>query len=76
MNTNNIEATVHELRQYRHEPPDLSWPSIKTYLGSRFRTLKPPMNRLENPFKQLRNMTKSNWLFFASGFVNPFKFQG
>lgn len=68
MNTD-IDTTVQTSRQYRHEPPDLSRPSVKTYLKSRVPTLKPPVTRLESPFKQLRNMNKENWLFFLVGFV-------
>lgn len=51
-----------------YPPPDLSWPSIKSYLGSRISTLKPPkLSEAEkkhmNPIPALRLLNKKQWLF-------------
>ncbi|KAL3462637.1 major facilitator superfamily domain-containing protein [Aspergillus heterothallicus] len=38
--------------------------SVMRYVRSRFATLKPPMDRVANPIKALRVVTKEQWLFF------------
>lgn len=50
--------------------PDLSWPSIKRYLGSRVSTLKPPKlteqeKRHINPIPALRLLNRKQWLFVS-----------
>lgn len=39
------------------------------YLATRLSTLKPPMDRVENPISLLRMLTLKQWLFFACGFI-------
>ncbi|PNS16764.1 Carboxylic acid transporter [Sphaceloma murrayae] len=38
------------------------------YLATRFSTLKPPMNKVDNPIKLLRTLNKQQWVFFAIAF--------
>ncbi|KAM3423520.1 hypothetical protein BST61_g948 [Cercospora zeina] len=43
--------------------------SAGRYLATRFSTLKPPMERLENPIKLLRLLNGKQWLFFLCSFI-------
>lgn len=43
--------------------------SAGQYLATRFTTLKPPMARVENPFKLLTLLNTQQWLFFLVGFA-------
>lgn len=42
--------------------------SIGRYFATRFSTLKPPMEKLENPIKLLRLLNRKQWLFFWCAF--------
>lgn len=44
-------------------------PSMGRYLATRFSTLKPPMAKVENPFKLLALLNTQQWLFFFVGFA-------
>ncbi|KAK3069559.1 Carboxylic acid transporter [Teratosphaeriaceae sp. CCFEE 6253] len=39
------------------------------YLATRLSTLKPPMDRVENPFTLLGSLSGMNWLMFACAFL-------
>lgn len=39
------------------------------YLGTRFTSLKPPMDKVDNPFKVLATLTRKQWLFFLCAFM-------
>lgn len=43
--------------------------SIGRYLATRFSTLKPPMDRVDNPIKLLRMLNRKQWLFFLCAFI-------
>ncbi|EME85419.1 uncharacterized protein MYCFIDRAFT_53445 [Pseudocercospora fijiensis CIRAD86] len=43
--------------------------SAKRYLLTRFSTLKPPMDKLDNPIKLLRSLNRKQWLFFSCSFI-------
>jgi len=43
--------------------------SAGRYLATRLSTLKPPMDKVENPFKLLGSLTGMNWLMFSCAFV-------
>lgn len=43
--------------------------SIGRYLATRLSTLKPPMERVENPIKLLRMLNGKQWLFFLCAFI-------
>lgn len=43
--------------------------SAGRYLATRFITLKPPMQKLENPITLLRLLNTKQWLFFLCSFV-------
>lgn len=42
--------------------------SIARYFGTRLSTLKPPMAKVENPFKLLRMLNLQQWMFFLVAF--------
>lgn len=39
--------------------------SVGGYLATRFSTLKPPMDKVENPITVLRLLSSKQWLFFV-----------
>ena len=39
--------------------------SIGRYAATRITTLKPPMAKIENPFRLLRMLNRQQWAFFA-----------
>ena len=43
--------------------------SAGRYLATRFTTLKPPMDKVENPITLLRSLNTKQWLFFACAFL-------
>lgn len=43
--------------------------SVGRYLATRFSTLKPPMDKIENPFSLLASLSLKNWLFFLCSFL-------
>jgi len=43
--------------------------SVRRYLATRLSTLKPPMDKVDNPFTLLGSLTLRNWLFFLVAFV-------
>jgi SHS family lactate transporter-like MFS transporter len=43
--------------------------SAGRYLATRFSTLKPPMDRVENPITVLRLLSSKQWLFFLCAFI-------
>ncbi|KAK3671607.1 Carboxylic acid transporter [Recurvomyces mirabilis] len=43
--------------------------SAGQYLATRLSTLKPPMDRVENPFSLLGSLTLKNWLMFLVAFL-------
>jgi SHS family lactate transporter-like MFS transporter len=42
--------------------------SMGRYLATRLSTLKPPMEKVENPFKLLGLLNKKQWMFFLCSF--------
>ncbi|KAF2159579.1 hypothetical protein M409DRAFT_70902 [Zasmidium cellare ATCC 36951] len=42
---------------------------IVKYFATRFSSLKPPMEKLENPITLLRMLNKKQWLFFSCAFI-------
>jgi hypothetical protein len=42
---------------------------IGKYLATRFTTLKPPMDKVENPFTLLASLNTKQWLFFFCAFI-------
>lgn len=53
--------------------PRLTWPDIKSYLGSRVSTLRPPpyaqTRHLMNPFPALRQINAKTWHFILVAFL-------
>ncbi|OQO07256.1 hypothetical protein B0A48_07826 [Cryoendolithus antarcticus] len=45
---------------------DMSWGK---YLATRITTLKPPMDKVENPLTLLRLLSTKQWLFFTCSFI-------
>ncbi|KXL47272.1 hypothetical protein M433DRAFT_71058 [Acidomyces richmondensis BFW] len=43
--------------------------SVGRYLATRLPTLKPPMDKVENPFKLLAMLKVKQWLFFLCAFI-------
>ncbi|KAF7195324.1 Carboxylic acid transporter protein-like [Pseudocercospora fuligena] len=43
--------------------------SARQYLWTRFSTLKPPMDKLDNPITLLRSLNRKQWLFFSCAFI-------
>jgi hypothetical protein len=43
--------------------------SVGRYLATRFSSLKPPMDRVENPISLLATLNKKQWLFFLLAFL-------
>lgn len=43
--------------------------SVRRYLATRISTLKPPMDKVDNPFKVLSTLSLRNWLNFLVGFI-------
>lgn len=63
--------------EYAEERDDAGFPatgetpekmSAGRYLATRLSTLKPPMDKVENPFKLLAMLNKKQWLFFSCAF--------
>lgn len=46
--------------------PDMS---VGRYFATRLSTLKPSMDKLENPITLLRLLNKKQWLFFSCAFI-------
>lgn len=42
---------------------------VGRYLATRFSTLKPPMDKVENPITVLRLLSGKQWLFFLCAFI-------
>ncbi|KAK4506251.1 hypothetical protein PRZ48_004216 [Zasmidium cellare] len=51
---------------YIDEPEKMG---IAKYFATRFSSLKPPMEKLENPITLLRMLNKKQWLFFSCAFI-------
>ena len=63
-----------KLRDSRDEAPRYETPghekmSVGRYIATRIPTLKPPMNKVPNPFKLLALLNFQQWLFFLVGFL-------
>jgi hypothetical protein len=43
--------------------------SASRYIATRFSSLKPPMDRVENPISLLASLNKQQWLFFLIAFL-------
>lgn len=43
--------------------------SVGEYARTRITSLKPPMNKVANPFKALRLLNRAQWLNFLVGFL-------
>lgn len=43
--------------------------SAGRYVATRFSTLKPPMTKVDNPFKLLRLLNTQQWMFFLVAFL-------
>lgn len=52
-----------------HESPEPKEMSVKEYCTTRLSSLKPPMNKVENPIKLLRMLNARQWSFFALAFA-------
>jgi len=50
------------------ESPHPRDPTVWEYATTRFSTLKPPMHRVDNPFRLLGMLSGKQWLFFSVGF--------
>ena len=50
-----------------HQPEENM--SAGRYLATRFSSLKPPMDKVENPITLLRSLNTKQWLFFACAFL-------
>ncbi|KAK4544612.1 hypothetical protein LTR36_004184 [Oleoguttula mirabilis] len=65
--------------EYAEERDDVGFPaaghtpeenmSAGRYLATRFSSLKPPMDEVENPIKLLASLSGKQWLFFACAFI-------
>ncbi|KAL2038047.1 hypothetical protein N7G274_009267 [Stereocaulon virgatum] len=53
----------------RYERPNEEKMSVSRYIATRILTLKPPMNKVDNPFKLLALLTFQQWMFFLVGFL-------
>lgn len=42
--------------------------TVGRYIATRFSSLKPPMNKVPNPFSALGELNKAQWLNFLVGF--------
>lgn len=51
------------------ESPDHEGISVKEYCMTRLSSLKPPMNKVENPFKLLAMLNARQWSFFTLAFL-------
>nr|POE94461.1 carboxylic acid transporter protein like [Quercus suber] len=64
--------TYHEQRDDANMP-GAGEPAVKMsagrYLSTRFSSLKPPMDKVENPFRLLAMLNFKQWLFFAVAFL-------
>lgn len=43
--------------------------TVGRYIATRLSSLKPPMDRVENPIKLLMLLNTKQWLFFLVGFI-------
>lgn len=66
-------ADLHEDKQTTAPPifesPHPRDPTIWEYATTRLSTLKPPMHKVENPFRLLGLLSGKQWLFFLVGFL-------
>ena len=46
------------------EHPDFARMSVGQYIATRIPTLMPPLTKVSNPFRQLRLLSRMDWLFF------------
>lgn len=53
----------------RYERPNEERMSVGRYIATRIPTLKPPMNKVDNPFKLLALLNFQQWMFFLVGFL-------
>jgi len=51
------------------ELPEGGRMSVGQYLATRISTLKPPMDKVENPIKLLGMLNRKQWLFFTCAFI-------
>lgn len=65
-----IAIMSHNNRVLRCSDTSLAEPmSAGRYLATRLSSLKPPMNAAPNPFKLLRLLSRTQWLFFLVGWL-------
>lgn len=67
-------AATHETADYGGYSPEDIYPphhgmSPSTYLATRVKTLKPPMNKAPNPIRLLMMLTRHDWAFFSIAFI-------
>lgn len=60
--------------EYTERRDDTSLPasekmSVGRYLATRLSTLKPPMDRVENPIKLLGMLTTRQWMYWLVAFI-------
>jgi len=58
-----------DLAMYPSTPSPPAKMSATHYLSTRLSSLKPPMDRVENPFALLASLTRMNWLMFLCAFA-------
>jgi len=72
------EKSTGYLQEYADRNDDAEYPmadhpgakmSVGRYLATRLPTLKPPMDKVDNPFKLLAMLTLKQWLFFLCAFI-------
>ena len=71
-NAKNERSPIYEERDDAQFPATGESPDNMTagrYIATRLSSLKPPMNRLENPFKLLALLSFKQWMFFLVAFL-------
>lgn len=71
--TNSMEKDYAIAEHKEDNLPPSGFPEEKMsagrYIATRFSTLKPPMDKVENPIKLLRLLNTQQWLFFLLAFI-------
>lgn len=60
-----MSNTISPVAQRQYESPEPERMTIMEYITSRISTLKPPMEKVENPFTLLAMLNTQQWLFFS-----------
>lgn len=68
--SNNHHHPYHEYDEEGPPPPSTGHNmSIARYFATRIPTLKPPMDRIENPFTVLAMLSFKQWMYFLVAFL-------